>query len=153
MCLLPSLGTQASQWSLTPHLQRSSACKARHNFHSQSQTSPLRRDKAQAFSVSACASEDGEGNACLAYSLRTINHSLKLYQDHHMFSPALPPSWYPELWLTAVQTDGIAQALQEVGVGLLYSPDSGSLPIIKTLGKFITISCWRTSYRDRERHR
>lgn len=26
-----------------------------------------------------------------------------------------------------------------------YSPERGSLPIIKTFGKFITISCWRTS--------
>lgn len=33
--------------------------------------------------------------------------------------------------------------------GCLHSPDSGSLPIIKTLGKFITISCWRTSYRNK----
>lgn len=33
--------------------------------------------------------------------------------------------------------------------GGFHSPDSGSLPIIKTLGKFITISCWRTSYRNK----
>lgn len=34
--------------------------------------------------------------------------------------------------------------------GGFHSPDSGSLPIIKTLGKFITISCWSTSYRNKK---